>query len=501
MQPPSRILSLWVRWRTYALPIMALLAFAIPGINQGWPTTDSHRYSAVALHIVESGEWIYPFLGDLPYFNKPMLTFWIHAAVFKLLSVEPGNFDIWAMRVPVILSAIVCLILTVNIVRRLGAGPRLAMLTGLVLATTLEFFRYTRAFSLDIWLTMWMLLLIWCVLNATLATRPASHAWIGWMLLAGFATGCALMTKPFMVLMPITILFIWILIDRRPRALLALLAALILGILLALPWHIAMAFHWGEPFTHNYLITESLDRVQGRFEDPSPWWRYLRTLGKWYWPWMLGLAGFLVMFARRRHLPTHTIRIILFSTLWVAFWLIALSATGDKRGRYIVPIYPFLSVFSAVFLAYALPTRMRRNGRVPMLWLGPSMLGVGIALSLMPIQWHKSSNNHWVNIVAWMDEHAPDEQLWTIERHNTSGVHYYLLTGDKVRLIGPTRHGYGSTPPDNAYIYFVSHTLPFYQELGDVVFTAGENNILRLDGPWRWPENLPDRLPTAADDD
>ena len=493
MLPVSRLLSCWIRWRVYALPVAVLLAFTIPGINQGWPRTDSHRYTALALQMIESGEWVYPSLGDLPYFNKPVLTFWIHAAFFRIAGIEPGDFAIWAMRVPVIVAGIFCVLLTVDLVRRLGAGRRVAMFTGIVLASTLEFFRYTHAFSLDIWLTMWMLLLAWSTVRASNTERIFAGDWWRWTVVAGIATGCALMTKPFMVLMPIVILALWGLLFRNPRALTTLSIALITGILLAAPWHIAMALHWGDAFTRNYLITESVDRVRGRFEEPSPWYRYLRTLGKWYWPWMIGLAGFFWLLVRQR-VPRTQLHALTLAALWAGIWLVALSLVGDKRGRYIVPIYPFLSIFSAVFLAYALPVKSRRSGRIPMLWLAPIMLGIGFLLTVLPIHWHKPITKEWPTITAWMDENAPGQELWTIETHNSSGAHPYILRGWTMRLIGPSRFGYGTQPPPNAIVLFRHATYPLFAELGEPVLKAGPYQLMRLYDQWYWPEGVLERL-------
>ncbi|MEO1128547.1 MAG: hypothetical protein AAFX05_02440 [Planctomycetota bacterium] len=71
MRPPSHSLARWVRARPAVLPLLLLLATWIPGMDQGWPRTDAHLYTGVALLAYESGDLWTLHAGSEVYFNKP----------------------------------------------------------------------------------------------------------------------------------------------------------------------------------------------------------------------------------------------------------------------------------------------------------------------------------------------------------------------------------------------------------------------------------------------
>src|SRR5262245_48789089 len=166
------VLRRFARWRVYALPAVVTLALAIPHLGQGEFSVDTGWYSAVALQAWRDGAHGHPGAlwtlmgvggqgaeGGVPYFNKPPLAFWIHG--LALWAMGP---TLAAARLPSVLAAVLAVITSAAVARRL-AGPRVGLWAGLLLATTPEFTRHARAFSLDMWLTLFMLLSLWCIVR------------------------------------------------------------------------------------------------------------------------------------------------------------------------------------------------------------------------------------------------------------------------------------------------------------------------------------------------
>src|ERR1700704_1271103 len=132
--------------RPYLIPILLLLAFTLPHLEQGEFRRDTVRYAAVGLNMWRSDSLLVPYLNsEKPYFNKPPMAFWIHGLALKIFGPRLA-----AARAPSILAAIGVVIFSMLSVRNL-ATRREAVVSGIVLASTYEFFRRTREISLDFW--------------------------------------------------------------------------------------------------------------------------------------------------------------------------------------------------------------------------------------------------------------------------------------------------------------------------------------------------------------
>src|SRR5262245_36161569 len=118
------------------LPCLLLLCVTLPHLGQGDFRKDTGRYAAVGLYMWSGGDFLAPHLSpDQPYFNKPPLALWIHGLVLKIFGIS-----VEAARVPSVAAALGVVALSVLTVRRLASRPE-ALVSGLVLALTYEFFR------------------------------------------------------------------------------------------------------------------------------------------------------------------------------------------------------------------------------------------------------------------------------------------------------------------------------------------------------------------------
>jgi 4-amino-4-deoxy-L-arabinose transferase-like glycosyltransferase len=472
MKTPAPWLSRWIRAQVFVAPVVILIALWIPGCDQGWLRTDSHKYTALALDCWTDGPLWAPQLGDQPYFNKPPLAFWIVGAVLRVTGPE-----VWAVRLTSLIAAIGAVVAVVDIARRLS-GRRVALLTGVVLATTMEFARYTRAFSLDLWLTMFIVWAVWCVVVGAQRNRMA------WVIAAALPIGAALMVKPFIIVFPMGLVAVWVACIGRARLIPALGAALVVGAAIAAPWHIAMARHFGEAFTGTYFGTQTVERLEGTMQDPNPWWYYLWKLVRSYLPWVVTLLAGVIAAALGRFSRRDRALVIL-SVLWIVGWLAITSAIGDRRARYLVPIYPLMAPISALWVARCLPGAMRRTGRVAMVWAAPAALTLGVIGALVPVTIHEDAEVKWPALIAELDRLGAWDEAWCAAGPYTNASNVYLRTGRWLRLAGPDDHGYGGAPPAGAVVVFFADDLTGrYADLGPVVWERGDLRLVRLERPW-----------------
>ena len=342
---------------------MLLLCMTLPHLGQGdWQRTDGAWFGAIAVQAWRTGElWTLQGPPGQPYFNKPPLAFWLHG--LALHAFGPGPLS---ARLPSVLAACTGLVAGVWTVRML-AGRRAALLSGVALALTAEYFRRTREISPDLWQTAFIMLAVALLVRAIhrRGSRPRADALDAGA--AGASLGAALLTKPFVALTAVPLLAAWLAWDaRRPvdprrrvdarRALALVLVASGVALAVALPWHLSMVVSHGREFTSQYLGAEVVDRAAGRLTASpiwaTPWWFYLHQIGVAYWPWLACVAIAIAARTRRARL-TGRGSVERWAVVWAVGWLLLLSIFPDRRDRYALVVWPALSVLAGLGLAHA----------------------------------------------------------------------------------------------------------------------------------------------------
>jgi len=122
----SRTASLSTETAPRAAFLCALGFCAFVLLSMRMPIASEVRYIESAREMVESGDWIVPTLGHVPYFEKPILLYWLGAA-----SQLVFGGSALAARLPSILAATLSLFVTWEMARRL-LGERDGMRAALV---------------------------------------------------------------------------------------------------------------------------------------------------------------------------------------------------------------------------------------------------------------------------------------------------------------------------------------------------------------------------------
>ena len=108
---------------------------------------DEPRYSAIAREMLSSGDYITPRLYGMPWFEKPALMYWLAALGFKLFGLNE-----FGARFPSALAATICVFAVYWCGRKLW-DHAVGFLAALILATSIGFFAFARAASMDMLLT------------------------------------------------------------------------------------------------------------------------------------------------------------------------------------------------------------------------------------------------------------------------------------------------------------------------------------------------------------
>ena len=329
--------------------------------------------------MVESGDWVVPRYEGQPFFDKPILSYWLMAAAMEGLGTTAG-----AARLVPVLASIGALLATAWL-GTLLYDRRSALWGALVLATTLAFLSFARVAMSDMLLTLWTTLAVGL---AVLAYRPGAPSWAVPVL--GAVAGLGFATKgPVALLVPglAVLLLLWE--NRRPSPRPGLAGHLLvpcgwgpfaLGVLafavLGLGWFALVHRRLGtEPLVY-FFFRENLERFAGEAYDVGrPFWFYPPAYLAEGLPWspFLPIALWRLLRSREGDEAART----RFLSLWVALVLVPLSLSRGKIDYYLLPVYPALSLVIGRYLA-AVPWR-----RADRAWAGVVLLAQAAALALV----------------------------------------------------------------------------------------------------------------------
>src|SRR5437763_11483283 len=160
--------------------------------------------ATIARNMIVSGDWVTPHLDGVPYLEKPPLKYWSIAISYLIF----GQHD-WAARLPLMFSVIaLCLI---NL--RFGSwayGAREGFNAGLVLATCVGLFLFTRILIVEAMLTLGITVALSAMLRALDSQEIHPRRWA---YISAAAMALAVLLKGLIgVVFPIGIAVVYLLI-------------------------------------------------------------------------------------------------------------------------------------------------------------------------------------------------------------------------------------------------------------------------------------------------
>ncbi|MFO0836498.1 MAG: glycosyltransferase family 39 protein [Phycisphaerales bacterium] len=484
------------------MPIVVLLAVTLPKLNQGDWRGDTGWYAAIGLDAARSGRWSLSAGEGEPYFNKPPLVFWIVGRVLAWSGV-----DLLTARLTSVLAAAIGVIATAGIARELGTR-RLAAIAGVILALTYEYFRRTREISLDMWHGAFLLLAAWAIVKgasvglglvtdgetgppaARSSTERVSFASaLAWFAIAGVPIGMALMTKPLIAMAIVPIMAIWLWRVRGPKHAALVLVTLLVGVAIALPWHLWMARAYADAFLDQYFGREIAARASGQLvggqKVTQPVWYYLAQIATGYWPWLVALGAAIV--ARAWRTPPGLLALV-----WVGAWLLLLTLFPDRRDRYAIPIYPGLAIASAIGVLHLCRGVWRARVNLALRLAAPVAAVIAVVVAIVPIRVQSKPDEQWTKLEEYIDAEASHRVLYEGASDGAPAARVFLITG---AWPIPTRDAADrplASPGRGSLIFYHSRGGRAPGPGEAPVFHAGDLTITRLDGDVWSPQTIGD---------
>ncbi len=292
----------------------------------------------------ESAPWIDPKIDGVMYAEKPPLIYWL-ALLSSWISGSDPRID---YRVPVALAAAVGLLVTYLAGRRFFDG-RVAAAACLVQASSVLYFQCGSWFITD------MLFAVGCFValatfGISILIEPGSRwALAGW---AGLAAAALAKSAPLALVLVLGPIGLFVLFNRkagirRQLGHLRPLAGGAIFLALVLPWYIAMYHLEGWKFIDEHFIKQHFSRLVDAESHYHPWYEfyYFKSIWADFLPWSIFIP--LAAFYGWAHFRRTNVR---FFAIWALFTFLVLSATSSKQGKYLLPMWPALSLLASAAL-------------------------------------------------------------------------------------------------------------------------------------------------------
>jgi len=317
-----------------------IAAYFIILFYRGFNDPDEGRYSEIPREMVASGNWMEMRMLGYRYYEKPPLAYWLVAPAIKVF----GPHD-WAVRIPLLFSGLLGLaVLGALAVKKMGRQHGAAAV--LVMVSTVGFFAGNALLLTDSFLLSFFAAT--CVFLYLAFDQHASPSRrLTFMLLGAVASVLGFLTKGAVaVVLPAAIIFIWILWERRAKALFGFpvfiavvcMAALLLPVLWLIEEH-------NPGFVRHFIFEEHIARFQGTRATqlhPEPFWFFLQVLPLLFLPWTLFLFRTGRTIWKQKVFGQDSFSCFLL--VWAAVVICFFSVGTGKLMSYILPAIPPLGL-------------------------------------------------------------------------------------------------------------------------------------------------------------
>lgn len=375
-------------WRQVG--ILLTLCFVLFFVNLGqWDlwNPDEPRYAQVAREMVRGGDWILMHFNGKIYGDKPPLFFWLIAFSSFLWQ----GFSSFSVRFPSAVFGTLTVLLTFLIGKRLYSS-RTGFFAGFILATSLEFAYLATRANIDATLTFFTTASLFCFIHWYKHTPPhplpqGTRENKRTLTIYGLYIGMGLATLakgPVGFILPLLVSLTFLIVQKDWNNLkkMKLLPGMILFILIVLAWYVPALLKGGEEYFNETIMLHTVDRFAKGSSHIRPFYYYLYNFPADFLPWIFFLpAAIAYGFSTKRE---GIKKEFLFLFVWFAVIFIFFSFSKGKRGLYLLPLFPAVSLLVAKwwedYISGSIRNLHRRWFTIPFHILIGLLLGLGVGL-------------------------------------------------------------------------------------------------------------------------
>jgi 4-amino-4-deoxy-L-arabinose transferase-like glycosyltransferase len=370
--------------------VAAIVLLLYIGAKGLWGAED--RWAEVVREMRLTGDYFHPMINGRPYFDKPLLSYWLIALVAGIT----GRLDEWTVRLPSAIAGLVGLWATMNLGRRLWSA-RCARTAGWILLTTYGFIFWSRTGEADMEnMTAIILAVAWYWARREKPVFLSYFVFYAICFIGAQTKGMAAIAVPILLVLPDLIR------EKRWKTYLSFshFLALVAGLCLYLgPLVFSEMTRSGYKSSGLGLaFRENIVRYFEPFDHKEPFYVYFRYVPQWFFPWIpLLIAAFWVAYAHFKELDWPSKWLTISATLVFLFF----TLSGSRRSYYILPILPFCALMVSLYFGWEKEEKYRRRW----LWVQTVLLVIVAGIEIL-------SPAIWPVVKARVGFEAPKELIF-----------------------------------------------------------------------------------------
>jgi len=329
------------RWKEWLILITGVVLLC-GGLGTRALWGSEGRWAQIAREMLATGDFFHPTIGGEAYFDKPLLTYWVIA----IIAAVTGAVNETVARLPSALAGLAAVWATMKLGQRLWSR-NVGWIAGVVLLTSYGFLFWSRTAAADTEnLAAVILAVAWYWFRRERLDFSAFLVFYLILFLGALMKGLPALVLPFVAIFPDVIQ------DRRWRKFLTAPHFLALGIgALLYIFPFVWASHTQPPDYQRsglaLVFKENIVRFFEPFDHKEPVYLYLYMLPLLLFPWIPLLFGAILSFGRSwKQLDRQTRWLLWASGLIFLFF----TASGSRRGYYILPLLPFCALMLGIFV-------------------------------------------------------------------------------------------------------------------------------------------------------
>jgi len=369
------------------LIVVPLFSFGLT--NHGLWSADEPRVAEIGREMALTGNWAVPMLNQRPFLEEPPLYYGTLALTFKALGVSDR-----VARIPSAIFAfatVLVLFFTVNFL----FGPQIALFSGIILATTGEYFRVAHTVIVDSALTFF----IACAMSLFIVgyLSDSNRKKLLCYILLYISCTFAFYTKGFIgIVIPGLGILTFLVADKNIKEIIKmrLWLGILIFLVLTLPWFITLWQQGGKEHLDVFLLHNHLQRfLPGKFSGTisgeasghhHPFYYYLIEFPVGFLPWSLLLVPvFIHTFSRSDKSDTPPEKGRLLAKCWFFAGIVFLSAASTKRTLYLMPLFAPMALLTSLYVESTL-YRLTDKIEKAFLWAFTAIFAV-IGISAVPV--------------------------------------------------------------------------------------------------------------------
>lgn len=380
-------------WLFACLPLLGWWSTGLLDLDEGF-------YGAVTQEMNRRGEWVTPFFNGKPWFEKPILLYWL---------AKPSIFFFGEMigpRLPAVLANIATYAVIAWFARK-HYGDRVAQIATLILSGSLLFLAVGRMMMTDP-------PLVFCLTAAMLTFWESLVGNPRWRLVSAACIGFGVLAKGPVAAILFVLIAGWT-FWREPELRAKYRGYWLAGVGIMLA--VIASWYWpayaanGQLFVQKFLIEQNVGRFTGgdaaHTVGLASLPAYIPILFLGMIPWSVWIIP---AWPRRKVADTGPLP--RFLAAWAAIIFVFFTVSGAKLPHYILPCFPPLAVLVATYLA---------DRKWP-LRLGLRMcFGMAVLANVgFPVWYSLSGQAEAHSLIRYVRQQRGDVALYQLSRRNKS---------------------------------------------------------------------------------